>query len=52
MEKLIISRPNPNKYPEVDHIDSNSLNDKLINLKWSSHIDNCNNPNTLIKRSR
>ena len=26
--------PNPNKLPEVNHIDGNNLNDSLSNLEW------------------
>ena len=32
--------PNPNNFPEVDHIDCNPLNNDLSNLKWISREDN------------
>ena len=35
--------PNPNNLPEVDHIDNNSLNNTLSNLRWSSSSNNCQN---------
>ena len=37
---------------EVDHIDSNSQNNMLCNLKECSHKDNCNNPNSIKKRKK
>lgn len=41
--------PNPNNYPEVDHIDGNKLNNDVSNLRWISRKDNCNNVNTVGK---
>lgn len=38
--------PNPNNYPEVDHIDRNPRNNKVSNLRWVSHKMNFENPNT------
>ena len=35
--------PNPDNYSEVDHIDNNSLNNNLINLRWCPQCDNCQN---------
>ena len=29
--------PNPNNYPEINHIDSNPLNNKVDNLEWCNH---------------
>jgi len=35
--------PNPNNFPEVDHIDINPSNNNLSNLRWVSRKDNANN---------
>ena len=37
--------PNPNKYPEVDHIDGNTLNNKAINLEWVTPEENIRRKN-------
>lgn len=39
-----------NKQLECDHIDSNFLNNKLQNLRWVSHEENCNNKASILKR--
>ena len=36
---------------EVDHIDSNSLNNKLDNLRWANRTDQINNAATKLKRN-
>ena len=36
---------------EIDHKDTNPLNNHPFNLKWVSHKDNINNPLTLLKKS-
>ena len=37
--------PNPNNLPEVDHIDIDTSNNNLSNLRWVSKKDNANNKN-------
>ena len=44
--------PNPENKPEVDHIDGNPLNNFYLNLKWVTHIENINNPNTSWKNEK
>ena len=35
--------PNPLNHPLVDHIDNNTLNNQVNNLRWVSHKENANN---------
>jgi hypothetical protein len=32
--------PNPNQYPQINHIDCNKLNNNVSNLEWCSHTQN------------
>lgn len=39
--------PNPNNFPEIDHIDTNRQNNNVENLRWCTRKENCNNPLSL-----
>jgi hypothetical protein len=41
--------PNPNKYLEIDHIDTDTSNNCVKNLRWCDRKANANNPITLSK---
>lgn len=43
--KLFI--PNPDNKPEVDHIDTDRLNNHIDNLRWCTRKENRNNPLTI-----
>lgn len=36
--------PNPNNLTEIDHKDTNGLNNSVENLQWTTHQDNLANP--------
>ena len=38
--------PNPDNKPEVDHIDTNTSNNDVSNLRWVTRKENMNNPLT------
>ena len=39
--------PNPDNKPEIDHIDTNKLNNRVDNLRWVTRKENLNNEITL-----
>lgn len=39
--------PNPDNKPQVDHIDTDRLNNHIDNLRWCTRQENCNNILTL-----
>ena len=39
--------PNPDNKPQIDHIDTNTQNNDVKNLKWATGIENQHNPITL-----
>lgn len=41
--------PNPNNYPEIDHIDTDKANNVWTNLRWTDRKGNQNNPVTIEK---
>ena len=41
--------PRPLGATDVDHIDGDKTNNRVENLRWVSHKENCNNPNTKYK---
>ena len=43
---------NPKNKPEIDHIDGNRTNNNSENLRWCTHIENCNNENTRSRNAR
>ena len=43
--------PNPYNKPQIDHIDANTLNNHVSNLRWCTSKENMNNPITRKKMS-
>lgn len=43
--------PNPNNKPQVDHIDTNPMNNNVENLRWATNLENQRNPLTLARIS-
>lgn len=43
--------PNPDNKPDIDHIDTNPLNNHISNLRWVTESENMRNPLTLKKSS-
>ena len=41
--KQFVTNPNPDKYTQVDHIDNNTSNFDITNLRWVSNQQNSNN---------
>ena len=44
--------PNPDDKPEIDHINTIRTDNRVENIRWCTHIENMNNPITLLKKSK
>ena len=41
--------PNPENKPCIDHINTDKMDNRVENLRWVTHKENMNNPQTLLK---
>ena len=43
--------PNPDNKPQIDHIDGNTKNNNVWNLRWATASENVRNPRTLCRKT-
>lgn len=48
---LNVHNPDPKNKTTIDHIDSNHRNNCIENLRWASHKEQTNNPDSLLKHN-
>lgn len=44
----ILFIPNPLNLPLVDHVDTDNFNNSLSNLRWNTHVGNCQNRSSAV----